>query len=751
MAEDKKDKNATNAGNSLIKNLSNFYKRTFFTPPDADSELENISNKINNSMGRIVNDINYSTGLSSLSTLYAKSLEYQNDPKVADGFEEMFNTLSVDGGIYNSFFNNRSLRLFDAEIDMVCKYMPMLEYAIGTLCDNVISSDHFSKDYIYISDENVTVETNKDAFYENIKVLKDKYDLLAKFQDIIYNTSKYGERFIYIVPYERAIKKILNNPNNQMSSLRESIVLNESGVISSSPAFNENGSTYSNTSIDSKDKEKVSVDFTFNTSNALYGPIMERHNAISRFQAIKESSMNFNEATTSTVSLVADEKLDASGFMDDTASNGLTTVGGHDINTKENWGLNGCLFKELNRYKIIPIKIEDLVLGYAYLENDSVFGLEDDFPVSDTTTPVNALGINKNTDLMATKNSAVLSDAVVKTVAHKLSTAIDTKFIKLNKNLSKEIYAILKHDLQVGKNKYTVTFLPPDDVVHCYFKLDSDTYRGISDLYKSLIPAKLYVGLYITNTIGAMTRSQDRRVYYVKQSGIDTNISKILLNTIDQLKRQNFNIRQLESMKNVLNILGRFNDFVIPTDNSGNAPVQFEVMQGQNIDPQTELMDRLQTMAVDATDVPFEIVQARQSMDYAIQATMSNSRFLKKIYNRQTIANRFLSKIMTLLYRGEFDSPTATIKVNLPVPMFLNLTNTNQFIVNANDIATSTAAAFGADLDDTTRALFENNLKARLLEGYLDMDMITAVKDKTRLQAAKLVPDQDNDTSDAGY
>ena len=75
MAEDKKDKNATNAGNSLIKNLSNFYKRTFFTPPDADSELENISNKINNSMGRIVNDINYSTGLSSLSTLYAKSLE----------------------------------------------------------------------------------------------------------------------------------------------------------------------------------------------------------------------------------------------------------------------------------------------------------------------------------------------------------------------------------------------------------------------------------------------------------------------------------------------------------------------------------------------------------------------------------------------------------------------------------------------------------------------------------------------------
>ncbi|MBF1396650.1 AarF/UbiB family protein, partial [Porphyromonas sp.] len=49
------------------------------------------------------------------------------------------------------------------------------------------------------------------------------------------------------------------------------------------------------------------------------------------------------------------------------------------------------VFKELNRYKIIPVRIEDLILGYAYLENDR-YGLDDDFPVSDTTTPVNAMG-----------------------------------------------------------------------------------------------------------------------------------------------------------------------------------------------------------------------------------------------------------------------------------------------------------------------------------------------------------------------
>ena len=747
MAEDKNVKQQEGLLSSIRKGLANLYGRTYYTPPDGDSELTHLTDRINDSMGKIINDINYSTGLSSISTLYAKAIDYQNDPKVADGFDNLFKDMANDGSVYNVFFNNRSLRLFDAEIDMICKYMPMLEDAIGVLCDNVISSDHFSKDFIFISDENVSVENNKELFYNNIKILKDKYDLLIKFQDIIYNTSKYGERFYYIVPYERAIKKLLDNPDNKFVTSHEAMSLTESGILKQTPALKESGDVFVNAI--NKKEQSLDVEFTFNMSNSLSKEIVAHESAANRLKQIKESALNFNEATTSTVSLVANDKLDASPFYDDTTSNGLIVAGDHRFNTKEDWGLNGCVFKELNRYKIIPVRIEDLILGYAYLENDR-YGLDDDFPVSDTTTPVNAMGINVATDLEATKNSAVISDSIVKTVASKLSAAIDTKFIKLNKDLSKEIYTVLKHDLQAGKkNKYNVTFLPPDDVVHCYYKLDPDTYRGISDLYKSMIPAKLFIGLYITNTIGAMTRAQDRRVYYVKQSGIDTNISKILLTTIDQLKRQNFNIRQLESMKNVLNILGRFNDFVIPTDNSGNAPVQFEVMQGQQIDPQTDLMEKLQSMAVNSTDVPFEIVQARQSMDYAIQASMSNSRFLKKIYNRQTIANRFLSSIMTKLYRGEFNNPTAVIKVNLPTPMFLNLTNTNQIIQNANDVAQAAMEAFSDDLDDNAKQIFFNNLKGKMLESYIDMEMIMRVKEATKIEYA--ANQQQDQGGDAGY
>lgn len=727
MADEKQQKpkpkqDKDTAWNKILDSISSFYRKTYYAPDDADTELMNMSNKINSSMNKIIDNINYTTGLTSLSSLYAKALDTKNAGGSVDAFEDLFGEISNDGGLYNAFFNNRSLRLFDAEIDMICKYMPMLEDALGVLCDNVVSSDHFSKDFIFISDSKVS-DVTEEEFQDRIKILKDKYDLLQRTQEIIYDTSKYGERFIYVVPYEKAIRKLAMNRDRD-NFVSESFTINSSTTV--------NGATRQ-TNINDKSGD-VEVEIVFESANALTKEIVMREQAISRLMHINESSIN-ESTVPMDGSLTPNDKLDAGDFYDDSSSNGLTVE--KKLGTVSAYGLNGCLFKELNRYKVIPVHIDDIILGYALLENDSVFGLEEDFPVSDTTTPINSLGINKSTELSSNKNSAKITDEVIQTIASKLSVAIDDKFIKMNKDLSKEIYAILKSDIRNGKNKYKVTFLPPDDVVHCYFKLDQDTFRGVSDLFKSLIPAKLYIGLYITNTIGAMTRAQDRRVYYVKQSGIDTNISKVLLTTIDQLKRQNFNIRQLESMKNVLNIIGKFNDFVIPTDSSGSSPVQFEVMQGQQIDPQTDLMEKLQSMAVNGTDVPFELVQARQSMDYAIQATMSNSRFLKKVYNRQAVANRFLSAIMTKLYRGEFNDPTAVITVNLPQPMFLNLTNTNQFIGNANEIAQAESEAFAGDLPEEAKTLFLNNLKAAHLNTYIDKAMVTKVLEQTKIEFAK--------------
>ena len=80
--------------------------------------------------------------------------------------------------------------------------------------------------------------------------------------------------------------------------------------------------------------------------------------------------------------------------------------------------------------------------------------------------------------------------------------------------------------------------------------------------------------------------------------------------------------------------------------------------------------------------------------------------------------------------------------------MFLNLTNTNQIIQNANDVAQASMEAFSDDLDDNAKQLFFNNLKGKMLESYIDMNMVIRVRESTRIEYAAMQQSQDQGGSE---
>ena len=49
-----------------------------------------------------------------------------------------------------------------------------------------------------------------------------------------------------------------------------------------------------------------------------------------------------------------------------------------------------------------------------------------------------------------------------------------------------------------------------------------------------------------------------------------------------------------------------------------------------------------------------ELINARQSLDYAIQATMSNSKLMRLTYKRQDMYEIFLSQITSKIYNYEY-------------------------------------------------------------------------------------------------
>ena len=419
--------------------------------------------------------------------------------------------------------------------------------------------------------------------------------------------------------------------------------------------------------------------------------------------------------------------------LDGLSQDGVRTL--NDFKPTENKNelkIPGAVIKILDRDMVKPLYIDDTCIGYFYIECDKKFDIEH------STFSSTIGGIRPGGMYRGKHKDVYFKDAqeaqLLKRLSMAISRKIDASFVNANQDLSKEIYAILKYNSTVnmeGKIAHMrVTYIPPEDIVHSFFEQDDETHRGISSLAKGLFPAKLWTCLLISNCLNILTRSNDKRVYYVKQM-VDTNISGVLINTINQIHRGNFGLRQIESMNNVLNILGRFNDLLVPKSPNGDSPIDVETIQGQNVDVKTELMNMLEEVAVQSTGVPYDYIQAHQSTDFATRLTMTNTRFLQEIYNTQARVKSIFSKILTKIYNAEFNS-MEEIEYVPNVPTYLMCINTSQMINSANDIAQSVTDMYITD-DMRDADILKPRVMAEIKKKYTsiffpanDMDEIIA-------------------------
>ena len=757
-------------------NSDSLYQSVYYSDPKDKHILDQLKNNIDTSIKSIINNNSDSLGEPNISKMYERLLmNAQRDGDTADEFKKLFEDNEFMTSIATTYMQNRWVKAFDDEIDEILRYFPKLEEALQTIRDNVLSSDSFSKDYLSMKDELQTDEST--VFNSNMNEMKKNYNLVKLTNEIYYDTAKYGEQFVYVVPYETAINTLLKNKSTHSFQNQPRYTMGVGVTESGSVYVEENGNycTYDGNISDVKLDE-----FNFNVEvdkRGLITSIVE--DAKTEYDKVKpvedkslceqylnEHGLYLNEAlsldgTTAKFDKLKDADMEITNKklpthyrfdetlpddfempLDDTTADGLVNKNGKLATTtnKKINHMNGCIVKRLDREKVVPIYINDLCLGYYYFEYDD---LENAFDSRHTTTVMN----NTITGLQ-TNSSTVMTDIdnrrdeLIKFLANRLANAIDADFVNKNQDLKKEIYYILKYndqfcvDQQSTINNMRCTYIPPQDIHHFYFKLDEKIHRGISDLALSLVPAKLYVSIYITNALAVMTRGNDKRVYYVKQT-VETNIAKTLLKTINEIKKSNFGMRQVENINNVLDIVGRFNDYIIPRGSDGSSPIDFEVMPGQQIEIKTELLNILEEAAINVTGIPIEIIQNRQSPDYALQLTMQNSKFLRFVYGRQSDFQDLLSRLFTRIYNIEYGNRD-NIQVTLPPPLFINITNTNQLIVNVNDFCdTLTNIILADEQDETLKMIFAKDLKTYYLGSYLNMPVITNILNKAS-QKAKL-------------
>ena len=735
----KKDENIkpsrgiSNLLNTLRNTMDSIYQSTHMTSVMNKRDIDVIKNKMDRAISGITANNQDNIGSSNLSNLIAKnSIKDQlsgniNGKSVIKGLEDIMNNPETMSNITYLLEQNKNIIDFDNEIDIILKYFPLLEETLDLKKDTVLAADNNNKDYLNFIPTNVERRLDFDS---NIRALKSRYNLLQEFDNIYDEISKYGEVFYYIVPYSKAFSRLLNSQqkSNVTNFANESSIYNQSiehGILEASFNFSDGTikTSYGKQKMDYFDSKMSESISDFKVELQTSGILQEAVN-----------SQTFVNRTTQKIDKIMNRDTLIKSITDGLeAPDGMTDINKSYV-SEEEIKIKGAVFKKLKRENIIPIYIDNTPLGYYYIECEF-----DKFVTADSVFS-NPIFNKRNATSLAQQQKEQQKDAMMNKLSKMLSKFIDVNFINNNQDMADQIYMILNHN-EINNNKklskMKVTFLPPEDVEHLYFELNQKTHRGVSELEKALIPAKLYVCLYVTNALAILTRGYDKRAYYVKQS-VDTNIAQSLLTVINQIQRGNFGAREISSIKNILGVLGRFQDLVIPLTATGDSPLQMEVMQGQEINTQEEFMQRLEQMAVEALDMPYEFVVQGRATDFATRLTMSNGKVLRKAFKRQAIIQLFGGRIGTKLYNFEY-SENMNLELQLPPPTFLNLLNTNQLIQNVNEnVQVLTQMELGQDSDQLLVEVFQRKLMRHYLSTYIDSSNIDRIKKEAEMEYAKL-------------
>ena len=164
-----------------------------------------------------------------------------------------------------------------------------------------------------------------------------------------------------------------------------------------------------------------------------------------------------------------------------------------------------------------------------------------------------------------------------------------------------------------------------------------------------------------------------------------------------------------------------------------------EVMQGQDINPQSELMDKLEEQAINSTGISVELLNARLALDFATQLTMSNVRFMRFTFKRQAKMELHLSNIITDIYNTEY-APDTPIMVRcvLPMPIMLNINNLSQLIQLIQQQAQSLSEIEYPNANeqdvDVKRGIFIQMYVRHKLGSYMKQNELDAIKAKVDLQ-----------------
>lgn len=611
--------------------------------------------------------------------------------KEKETFNRIKEALSNPDGasdIYKIYSELNSTISKTEDLNVVVNLIPQLGDAINAITDSILSPDDFTKQVVLsLMKADVELKEDDDFRKEAMQVLHE-YKYNKHIKEIVGKTAIQGKHYVAAIPYSRAFQYLMNDKDMRLAkqnlmgkTLSESFkgttekpesLLTESFTSSLSECFETKGVNNIRNSLIDTAESFVLQEGAVNLVDMDVLQEAKKNNMIKR-------KKKKDEAQTLADELAANGKITNDGFKTPDEIQQLT-----DADTAS---LKGVVIKHLDIRKVIPLEVDDICLGYYYIESDDT-----QQALRKSYNPQQwAQNIKKSASKQTVSNSVENAyDNLSKLLLHRL----DKKFLEKNAHIKDEIYGLLKyHQVLHNRNAVKVTYLRPDEVHK--FELNN----GKSVLENVLFFAKLYLGLLMSNIMMRISRSNDIRAYYIN-SGVAPDVSSVVNHAINEIKKDNRSLMHLNNIPRMIATTTKFTDLFLPTDKDGKRPIDFDIIQGQDVQVKDEMMEMLEEIIVSGTGVPSVLLNASNDVDFAKTLTMLSTKYLRRVLGWQLELNEPNTDFIRAILHSELDdreSEINSLTTSFQAPTNLVLQNALDEINNARDLANAISGAMIGD------------------------------------------------------
>ena len=685
---------------------------------DRTSDIETLDNTFHDIMKTEIDKITNNNTMdttSFLSTLYSNDrVENAQTSRFVDSMNGFGNGFAGDStaSAMNSFLEGvyRNRLMQQSDLHQVSSQLIELQEAILITRDAIISPD------IIEGRMNRTLEfegaDDKEDWVPVVEQMETKFKLLEKIKNFIVPFSlEYGEFYVYCIPYSKLFSDFMRNKRDiingaggvkgygEATSLYESVVGEEPAQTKQVRAKRVKNNTwleqaythYMESTEFSSGKKPNTVSRNFGSAgdqtlkDAFYEdasnilerieinndpvglPIGEEGTAsFEKFadnyftehgytESVEEMMTEADKPTArinskgqrvATINLKnpANKKKKLNPFDAIQQNRSVEGAYGIDKNDTEFEDLKDVYIQMIDPTKIIPVEVMNEVIGYYIV-------------YAEETTQMSGV-ISSNLAFQGV-NSPANCVTFIDDICERIVRSFDKPFLENNVKFKKLIVNAINY-FNVTQNRIKFQYVPVEYIQT--FKIDEDIDgHGQSMVKKSLFYAKMYQMLLMFKIMSIILYSNDTRVNYVKQSGLRKDVANKIEEIIRRKQSRQINMYDLYNYSTLINKIGAGSEMYVPTGRTSERPIETEILAGQDVQLNSELLEMLKNAYILGTGVPAAIVNYLNEPEFAKIAEQNNSKWMGRVVNYQLDFNPSITELYKKIMKWATNIPEEVV------------------------------------------------------------------------------------------